>query len=390
MLEWVVHNDAIVHVRAFAALPSRARPRVACPLCGDEVRPHLGTKVRYHAAHRTDSRCSVAGGESALHLNIKLHLAKELRDAPPERRRIEIGEGCEARDCEAQHTRTWVSGWDEVRVETRVADEAGARVPDVLLMREGRPLAGIEVFASHAVSTIKESALARLGVAFVEVKADDALIAEGDAWRMESILPVVREGGRSRWRCERHSRDTTRSRLYAARVVDLLFQNGTSLRRIYEIHVVYREGIASETALMCHEDLVARTAIASATDKDARRRALDELLVAYEHDISSFRENGSAIVDSPMDWATGSAARALIAELSAAAGQRRLLLWSRYPRRYRYVGPRESWWMPPDQRDVTWNRNGLSTVDDHPVWGKVREGARQRYLRHREDSENGE
>jgi Competence protein len=312
MLEWVVHNDTIVHVRAFATVPSRMRPRVTCPLCGDEVRPHLGSKVRYHAAHRTDSQCSVAGGESALHLNIKLHLAKVLRDAPPEQRRLEIGERCEARDCGARHTRTWVSDWDEVMVETRVADEAGARIPDVLLMRAGVPLAGIEVFASHAVSTIKESALARLGVAFVEVNADDALIAEAGAWTLASTLPVVREGGRDRWRCERHARDTTRSQLYAARVVDLLFQNGTSLRRIYEIHIEYQDGIASGAVLMCHDDVVARASIASAAERDARKRAIDELLVAYEHDVSSFRDNGGALVDSPMAWATGAAARTLI------------------------------------------------------------------------------
>ena len=246
------------------------------------------------------------------------------------------------------------------------------------------------MFASNAVSTFKESALARLRVAFVEVGADEALIEEGAEWTVASALPVVREGGRDRWRCQRHSRDNTQSHLYAARVVDLLFQNGTSLRRIYEIHVMYRDSIATGAALTCDADVVAQASIERAADRDARRGAVDELFMAYERDISSFRDNGGAVVDSPMAWATGPAARALIVELSASAGQRRLLLWSRYPRRYRYVRARESWWMPPDMRGVTWDRDGVPTLENHPVWGKVKEEARQRYLRSREDSEKGE
>jgi hypothetical protein len=378
-LEWVVHEDAVVHVARFASIPAGARPRVACPVCGEVVIPHLGPLVRHHAAHRANSQCHVSTGESALHLNVKYHIASALRAGVETQKPLVVVESCEAPGCGAHQQREWLDEWDDVRVEHRISDAEGARIPDIVLRRRGRDAAAIEIRATNKVSPEKDEALARLAIPFVEVRAD-ASLAEGEtAWSASTPLPILRESGRARWRCERHVIRHERTVLFAARVVDVLYANGMALRHIYRIDIHYLDGTARVIELACGADSVARIAVRSPSEAASRKNALDEILAAYESDLESYQHRGGAIIDSPMNWAHDADASALLLDAASKAGQRRLALRKQYPRRYRYLKPAQRWWLPPDMADVRWNPQDIGRFDEHPVLRQVRESARARY-----------
>ena len=378
-LEWVVHEDAVVHVGRFASIPTGARPRVTCPVCGEEVIPHLGPLLRYHAAHRASSHCHVSTGESALHLNVKYHIASALRAAVETHEPLIVVESCEEQGCDAHQQRAWLGEWEEVRVEHRVGDAEGARIPDIVLRGGSRDVAAIEVRASNKVSAEKEQALARLAIPFVEVRADASLVDGEVPWSVSSPLPILRESGHAQWRCERHVIRRERTVLYAARVVDVLYGNGMSLRHIYRIEIHYLNGTARIMELACGDDSVARAAIREPSEAGSRRDALNELLNAYESDLESYHHRGGAIIDSPMNWAHDADASALMFDAASKRGQRWLVLRKQYPRRYRYLKPAKHWWLPPDMVDVHWNREGVGRFDEHSVLRVVRESARQRY-----------
>lgn len=378
-LEWVIHEDAVVHVAQFASMRPRERPRVTCPVCGDVVIPHLGSLVRHHAAHRARSHCQVSTGESALHLNVKYHIAAALRAAVEKQEPLVVLESCAAHGCGDLRQHEWLRAWDDVRVEHRISDATGARIPDIVLRSGGRDLAALEIRATNKVSTDKEEALTRLAVPFVEVRADASLVDGNVPWSASSPLPILRQSGNALWRCERHVIHRERSVLYAARVVDLLYENGMSLRHIYRIDIHYLEGTARVIELTCGNDSVARVAIPAPLEAGSRKEALDEILTAYESDLASCHDRGGAIIDSPMSWARDADASAIMLDAASKAGQRRLLLRKRYPRRYRYLKAAKRWWLPPDMVDVHWNLGDIGRFDEHPVLRRVRESLLGRY-----------
>lgn len=378
-LEWVVHDDAVVHVARFASIPIGVRPRVTCPVCGEVVIPHLGPSVRYHAAHRAGSQCHVSTGESALHLNVKYHIASALRAGIERGEPLMVLEPCEEYGCGKQQQREWGGEWDEVRVEHRIGDAEGTRIPDIVLRERGRDIGAIEIRASHKVSREKEESLVRLAIPFVEVRADASLVDGEAAWSASAPLPILRESGHARWRCEPHVVRRERTVLLAARVVDVLYGNGMSLRHIYRIDIHYLDGTARVIELACGDDSVARVAIRAPSEARSRKSALNELLSAYESDLESYHVRGGAIIDSPMNWAHDADASRMVLDAASKGAQRRLVLRKQYPRRYRYLKPAKRWWLPPDMGDVHWNRQGIGRFDEHPVLRLVRESARERY-----------
>ena len=175
----------------------------------------LGQVVAHHVAHRPDSSCLATQGETALHLNAKLHLAQMLRRMTS----VSIVEMCEYhhrslhtgselwekserdRACQSSRASAWPYRWDEVSVEHQV----GALRPDIVLLNEGKEIAAIEVFASHAVDQQKSNILASLGLPWLEVRASDVWYdGKGSLpWSESAPLPVYRQRPIPEWRCDK-------------------------------------------------------------------------------------------------------------------------------------------------------------------------------------------
>jgi hypothetical protein len=159
--------------------------------------------------------------------------------------------------CDQRRERPWIDEWDGVALERRVGDEQGTRIPDVVLLKSGRPIAAVEVFHSHSVDRAKAEVLAGLGIPWVEVRTRDMIHAGDAPWTVAEGLLVHRIGPASRWRCGHHEeqrqsrlreeaiaaereareREAARHtrRTASIRLVDLLYPSGKVYRNVYRV-----------------------------------------------------------------------------------------------------------------------------------------------------------
>ncbi len=164
-----------------------ARPGTAyrCPGCHAGLVLRKGEVRVPHFAHKADGFCSP---ETALHLGIKTWIARMLcrrlrgvrRGVP--RLRVPCGGRRDAFEREGPAPcpgEAWLHladlDFDQVRVEEATPDDLR---PDVLLLKQGRPILGIEVLVTHAVDSTKA---ARTSHPWVEVDAMQVLRNPG-AW----------------------------------------------------------------------------------------------------------------------------------------------------------------------------------------------------------------
>lgn len=423
-------------------------------MCECRVDLKLGGKRRHHAAHQPSARCPVTRPETALHLNVKCHLAAQLEAAIATGDPLQVVEQCFvgqwgmswdrrfdeeapegvlreewlAAPCAGTRSRVWLEGWDAVKVELRLRDPGdplAGRIPDIVLLRDGEPVAAIEVFHTHAVDARKAEALAGMGVPWLEVRAEVALVGDrrhipGTAqphpasvpirprhplypldvpaiavgWTVRTPLPVHRQGPEVRWRCPDHTRrhaealvaEEARRRaeaaeaearreatrytrvVRAAKVVDLLYPAGTNYRHVYQAVEVACDGQPHQLVLERDGELVARRPLGDGRSRGEAWRALQ---AACRADVAGKATRTNALVDSPMAWATGACAEALV------AGRwrhfLRVPLEAHYPLRYRFNRRDGRWFVPPDLRDVRWDRAPTDTLETaHPAWFRGR------------------
>src|SRR4051812_14146198 len=235
-LGYVVTTDGLRSVGSYRGVEPRPRnsaasPRaVLCPVCDQPVTMRLGPILAAHAAHAPSARCATLREETALHVNLKCRIAEQLRELAGTGATIRLRERCvvgawrrvsgarrvdappetvlerelTAEPCRQHQDRTWPVTWGRVELERRGVDDAVARIPDIVLYRGARAVGAIEVFHTHAVDKPKAEALARLGVPWLEVRADPALIDPDGAWTVAMPLPAHRAGPDDLWRCPRH------------------------------------------------------------------------------------------------------------------------------------------------------------------------------------------
>lgn len=397
-LTWILVDGEPAHVSRFAGLPPRRRPPVFCPQCGRRLTLKLGPILRHHAAHAAHDRCAATAPETALHLDVKHHLAASLRAAIGTGAPLVLRRQC-ADVCDVTELHTWLRDWDDVVVETTVA--GGRARPDITLVRDGRPVAAIEVLVSHAVDEEKQRALAGVGVPWIEVRAAEALLGEEDAggWTADLPLPVAREGTADRWgawRCAAHEREhrvriealaerqardaeaaRRRSELRAARVVDVYQPGGARDRLIYRVEEVRLDGAVAALVLRR-----GTREIASAPTDDAReskRAAWSSLQRAYAADVERLTAAPGTFADSPMHWATGDAAENLVYEALAdmVPGDPTPLV-TRFPRRWYFARERGEWFLPRDMRAVHWDRPDRDAFAPHAAWRATRTVVRER------------
>lgn len=200
-LEWVVYEGRDAHVTEFGDFPVGSRPDVTCPECGEELTLKLGKERAWHAAHKPAAVCAMSDGESALHHNTKMVLAKKLRTATA----LVVNEDCVggegglvSEDCLGPRRRDWVSGWTSVVVERTVQ----TRRPDIALLDCERVVGAVEVWVSHRVEPDKQELYADWDVAWIEVAASEDLIDGDEAWAPPAALPVAQMGPGEAYRCE--------------------------------------------------------------------------------------------------------------------------------------------------------------------------------------------
>ncbi|HEU4993647.1 MAG TPA: competence protein CoiA family protein [Gemmatimonadaceae bacterium] len=405
-LTWVIAAGVPTHVSSFAGLAPRERPRVVCPQCGGRLTLKLGRILRHHAAHSARAACPATQPETALHLDLKFHIAARLREASSQsaalvvRRRC-AGVGSEA--CDLGHEETWTSAWDDVVVETRVGVATPLR-PDILLQRAGHAIGAIEIRVSHAVDERKAAALDGAGVPWIEVRGDAAMLAGASEWSADRPLPIASEGGGDAtgawgpWRCPRHAAAHTawvgqaaarhaadaeagrhRVVLRAARVVDVFHPDGTRDRAIYRIERHYVDGRLDALVLRNGTREIARHS--AGESHHFARSARAALGDGYAADVARLAAD-DGFTDSPMRWATGDAAGNLVHEaLDDLTPGDPTPLATRYPRRWFYDRERGQWFLPAEMRAVRWDRGDPDAFAAHPAWAESRRKVRERPAR---------
>ena len=392
-------------LRSVASYRGVVRPRntadnpraVLCPVCEQPVILRIGNVLAPHAAHAPNARCPTMHSETALHVNLKCHIAEQLRPLSGSGAMIRVRERCvvgawrrtsaarrvdeipvdilererEAEPCPQHQERVWRVAWDRVELERRVSDEAVARIPDIVLYRDGRAVGAIEVFHTHAVDATKAKALAALGVPWLEIRADVALLEGPGAWTTAVPLVAHRVGPEDLWRCAKHSRWYARdvavakrvseraredTRLCGVRFVDFYSPSGHLFRRVYQLVEVREHGVPA-TMRLEHDKGVVYSHRITANRSDVRA----SLKRAFERDIRLTAQKVGAIHDSPMKWAAGDVASTLLAE-SKRPGRylrrtRGVPCATTHPPRYQYLPQLGAWRLPPEH-DVHWDRPG--------------------------------
>lgn len=198
-LVYVIYEDTLHHVSNFANQPVKQRPDVFCPNCRATVILKLGERKAHHVAHKPDSLCILIKPETVLHLNTKVYIYSQLLNA----QKLYINQYCTGwiapnignyeggqRACRGESARRflWLADWDRVEVESRVE----SRRPDIVLYRDGKPIAAIEVKATHAVDEQKMLDLELSGLPWLEVEADEDFYDADDKWTPDKPLPYVR------------------------------------------------------------------------------------------------------------------------------------------------------------------------------------------------------
>ena len=333
-LQWVSVADEVVHVSQFASLKPKQRPKASCPVCGDQVIMKLGAKNAHHCAHKPDAVCAATTGETAVHLNTKLYIARKLEkeiaraqqdgDLP----RLVIKELCGykggyyEKTCTEERSTVWAVGFDEVAVEVRV----GNRQPDITLRHNGMDMAGIEVHVTNAVSDEKAADLKLLGLPWIEVKGKPELY-EGDwPWNSLQTLKVTRTG-EGRWRCatcavkeaKAAARKAEEARLEQeraeqaalwekqkehernngwhnrlCRVVDFYYTSGKKFRDMYQVQHLLDDGQEVGLRLQCVGQKVALLVL-----DDGDRDPMLRIAACFRSDINRQR---AVIVDDSMKW----------------------------------------------------------------------------------------
>lgn len=200
-LEWV-RVDGQADLRRcsdFIEVPRRKRPRVFCPGCDAPVTLRAGQVRRPHAAHLPDSECSYSQGDNALHENAKHHLVDQLRQMSTLWVRLFCAEPepFEPVSCRRARILKFATGWDQV-IPERTVDH---RRPDIVLMRDGKPIAAIEIYVRHAVDRDKRLDLAASGLPWVEISASEVIPHERPAWTPTKPLTIRACGPDAPWCC---------------------------------------------------------------------------------------------------------------------------------------------------------------------------------------------
>ena len=139
----------------------------SCPLCDTEVVLKRGDVRRPHFAHKPDTKCS---GEGIRHKVAKQMIyLMHLRTVRTIMTSVTTFRRCP--NCSQGRLFIQTPQYDDVACEVDV----GRHRVDIALLRDGKPISGIEVRDTHPVDDPKWDAFKELGFPCIEVEAKDVI-----------------------------------------------------------------------------------------------------------------------------------------------------------------------------------------------------------------------
>jgi|GEM_PF-6571287 len=240
-LRWVLVEGNLCEVSEFRDLPPKARPQTICPICEQQVTLKLGQKRAHHFAHRPEDICIATKPETAMHLNCKFHIYRQLQAA----RKLYISTSC--RSCGNRKPMLWKQDWDAVEVEYKM----NSLRPDIALLQNGKVIGAIEIFVTHAVDEEKVRRLQSQGVDWIEVYGGEAIYAEPNMWIADNPLDTRRQHpDPPSWLCpqcekaheRREYERNHREEILFARMIDLYFGSGKKYRHVFYVKQKFTNG----------------------------------------------------------------------------------------------------------------------------------------------------
>lgn len=300
--------DGAIHaVSEFAHLKPRSRPEAFCPVCRDNVIFKLGEEKAHHYAHKPDVICAATQPETALHLNVKYYLEKQLRGADE----LVIQESC-GNKCGRSRNIVLLKNWNDVKVEHTL----GSFRPDITLFDKNAPVGAIEVLVSQKVSTQKASFFYSNNILGIEILGTEEIYLGDQRWTPDQPLPYLRLfPSRPRWLCEHcvideDKRKTEQQRIadqalyeqknfertVQARLVDFYYKTGKKYREVLYLSEKYVDGKRSSAWVMNRKWQSIALDISPEDDKP-----YEKVYKAVENYLTERREQG-AIVDIYSGW----------------------------------------------------------------------------------------
>lgn len=313
-LQWVLYEGGLHHVSEFANLAPEKRPDVTCPVCQRPVTMKLGNIREHHVAHQPEAICAATQPETALHLNVKYHLFRQLQTA----KQLLITQQCRGSmphgfqmPCDNTRIIPYYHDWDSVEVEQRF----GSYILDIGIIKNGQTIGGLEVRVTHSVEDEKASFLSQSGVAWVEFLGTVDFYSPPTAWTPSQPIQPIRFNDAADivapWQCDecRQNEEETRKRLeqqarkdeykkqlhtLVMRVTDFYWRSGKKYRELFQITQRVIDGKVVEAWLA--DDKFKKIQVVTGA---AAQNCTPLLEQAYTKHIASIR---NAIIDSPMVW----------------------------------------------------------------------------------------
>lgn len=294
-LRWVLVEGNLCEVSMFSDLSPQDRPDVFCPICERQVTLKLGKKRAHHFAHRPEDICASINPETALHLNCKFHIYRQLQAA------TEVYTSTSCGRCRKQKPLLWKQDWDAVEVEYKV----DSLRPDIVLLQNNNPIGAIEIFVTHAVNDLKAQRLQNLGVDWVEVVGRENIYEEPNAWiATQPLNPYKQHPSPPSWVCpdcqqlqkKEDYRKNHYVEIFCAKMIDLYFKSGKKYRHVFYVKQAFSYG--KKTRIWIENEDREIIANEKAPIMEQSEQRLNE---AFRQKLLEFRRK-AAIVDDNMGW----------------------------------------------------------------------------------------
>ena len=294
-LRWVLVEGKLCEVSAFKDIAPKARPKVYCPVCERQVTLKLGQKKVHHFAHRPEDVCPSTNPETALHLNCKFHIYRQLQEA----KTVYTVTSCDG--CGKQKPIIWKRNWDTVEIEYNM----NSIRPDIALLENGIVIGAIEIFVTHAVDSEKEQRLRSQQIDWIEIIGRERIYEEPNAWTVESPLSTYRQHPKPpSWICsdcqKRQEREEYKRNhpveIFCARMIDLYFRTGKKYRHVFYVKHALSYGEKTRIWIENEKQEIIASEKAPITEQSQQR--LNE---AFKQKLSEIRRK-AVIVDDEMQW----------------------------------------------------------------------------------------
>lgn len=308
---WVLVGDELHDVSEFAHLATRSRPEVICPACQHSVILKLGKIRAHHYAHQPDEICITTQPETALHLNVKFYIYKQLLQTD----KIIVEQKCTG-GCKKIKKWAWLENWNHVEIEYAVDSFR----PDITLIQNGQTIGAIEIAVTHYVQEAKKEYFNTQNIKWLEVEANESIYQGKEAWKAERPFPFATHHPQlDEWICDdcrerqekeqqerleaqrkaqarREYEEHNYTEIHAAKMVDFYFPSGKKHREVYFVMKEVKNDQRIKVWVKTEDDVIIAKENGPITEE-----SLQKLKTAITRKLDGQRSRG-AVVDDFMRW----------------------------------------------------------------------------------------